>query len=115
MLPNNKEIVIGNERFRCSEILFQPQLIGRDSLGLHDLLFQTIQRNDIDTRKDLFQNIVLAGGTTMLNGLPERLYNEISRLTTYVNDEVIYLSYIVYCYLTCIYYLLFSYLVTNYC
>jgi actin len=36
---------------------------------------------DIDVRKDLYANIVLSGGTTMFQGLPERIEKEIVRLT----------------------------------
>jgi actin len=34
---------------------------------------------DIDLRKDLFNNIVLSGGTTMYQGLSERLTTEVKR------------------------------------
>ena len=37
----------------------------------------SIQKCDIDIRKDLYKNIVLSGGTSMLEGLPERLEKEI--------------------------------------
>ncbi|KAH0792529.1 actin [Histomonas meleagridis] len=35
---------------------------------------------DIDVRKDLYANIVLSGGTTMFEGLPERMEKEMVRL-----------------------------------
>ena len=35
---------------------------------------------DIDVRKDLYANIVLSGGTTMFEGLPERIEKEMVRL-----------------------------------
>ncbi|KAF3620866.1 actin [Capsicum annuum] len=35
---------------------------------------------DIDIRKDLFANIVLSGGTTMLRGIAERMSKEITAL-----------------------------------
>jgi actin len=35
---------------------------------------------DMDVRKDLYSNIVLSGGNTMFEGLPERLENEIRAL-----------------------------------
>ncbi len=35
---------------------------------------------DVDIRKDLYKNIVLAGGSTMFKGIKERLNNEIIAL-----------------------------------
>lgn len=35
---------------------------------------------DMDVRKDLYSNIVLSGGTTMLPGTPERLSKEMQGL-----------------------------------
>eukprot|EP00621_Florenciella_sp_RCC1693_P013197 CAMPEP_0182552972 /NCGR_PEP_ID=MMETSP1323-20130603/49239_1 /TAXON_ID=236787 /ORGANISM="Florenciella parvula, Strain RCC1693" /LENGTH=652 /DNA_ID=CAMNT_0024764685 /DNA_START=49 /DNA_END=2007 /DNA_ORIENTATION=+ len=41
-LPDGNVIVIGNERFRCPEVLFQPSFIGKEASGIHDCTFQTI-------------------------------------------------------------------------
>merc|ERR1711909_186678 len=70
-LPDGNVIVIGNERFRCPEVLFQPSLIGKEASGIHDCTFQTIMKCDVDIRKDLYANIVLSGGTTMFQGVGE--------------------------------------------
>jgi actin beta/gamma 1 len=35
---------------------------------------------DIDVRKDLYGNIVMSGGTTMYEGIPERLSKEVVNL-----------------------------------
>jgi len=35
---------------------------------------------DIELRKDLFANIVLSGGSTMFEGLAERLFKELADL-----------------------------------
>ena len=39
-----------------------------------------MQDMDIDNRKDLYQNIVLSGGSTMLPGLATRLQRDITAL-----------------------------------
>lgn len=49
-------------------------------LGLHDLTYQSIIKCDIDVRKELFSNIVMSGGTTMFNGIAERLNKEVTAL-----------------------------------
>merc|ERR1712086_791704 len=79
-LPDGNIIVIGNERFRCPEVLFQPNLTGLEMDGIADSTFQTIMKCDVDIRKDLYANIVLSGGTTMFPGISERMSKEISHL-----------------------------------
>lgn len=65
-------ITIGNERFRCPEVLFNPNMIGMEAVGIHDTTFNSIMKCDVDIRKDLYNNIVLSGGTTMFPGEWER-------------------------------------------
>jgi len=79
-LPDGQIITVGSQRFRTPEVLFQPSLIGKELPGIHTAIYRTIQNCDIDIRKDLYQNIVLSGGTTMFTGIAERLTSEISRL-----------------------------------
>jgi actin-related protein len=79
-LPDGNVIVIGSERFRAPEVLFQPSFIGKEASGVHDCTFQTIMKCDVDIRKDLYSNIVLSGGTTMFPGIGERMTKEISAL-----------------------------------
>jgi len=79
-LPDGNVITIGNERFRCPEVLFQPSFIGKEAAGIHDTMFQTIMKCDVDIRKDLYGNIVLSGGTTMFPGIAERMSKEITAL-----------------------------------
>ncbi len=79
-LPDGNVIVIGNERFRTPEVLFQPSFIGKEASGIHDATFQTIMKCDVDIRKDLYCNIVLSGGTTMFPGIAERMTKELTAL-----------------------------------
>jgi actin-related protein len=79
-LPDGNVITVGNERFRCPEILFQPSLVGKEAAGIHQCTFQTIMKCDIDIRKDLYANIVLSGGTTLFEGIGERMTRELTAL-----------------------------------
>jgi actin-related protein len=79
-LPDGNVIVIGNERFRCPEVLFQPSLIGKEASGVHDCTFQTIMKCDVDIRRDLYANVVMSGGTTMFPGIAERMTKELTAL-----------------------------------
>jgi len=79
-LPDSSNITVGNERFRCCELLFKPNFIGLEITGIHETTFNSIQKCDIDIRKDLYGNIVLSGGTTMFKGLADRLHAEVTKL-----------------------------------
>ena len=79
-LPDGNVITIGNERFRCPELLFQPNHNGFELDGIHLTTFNSIVKCDIDIRKDLYANIVLSGGSTMYPGIQERLEKEITSL-----------------------------------
>ena len=79
-LPDGQVITIGNERIRAPEALFQPSLLGHESVGIHETTFNSIKICDVDIRKDLYGNVVLSGGTTMYPGLPERMQKELSAL-----------------------------------
>lgn len=65
-LPDDQVITIGNERFRCPEILFQPPFIGLESPGIHENVYNSIMKCDVDLHQDLCANIVLSGGNSML-------------------------------------------------
>jgi len=79
-LPDGNIITVGSERFRCPEVLFQPSFIGKEASGIHDTTFQSIMKCDVDIRKDLYANVVLSGGTTMFQGIGERMTKELTAL-----------------------------------
>eukprot|EP00986_Skeletonema_menzelii_P008422 scaffold3535_cov148-Skeletonema_menzelii.AAC.6 len=76
-LPDGQVVTIANERHRASEVLFQPSLIGSEERPIHDVLMTSINQSDMDLRSTLFSNIVLAGGSTLLPGLGDRLLYEV--------------------------------------
>merc|ERR1712045_82800 len=79
-LPDGQVITVGAERFRCAEVLFKPNLIGRESEGIHKLTYDSIMKCDVDIRRDLYTNTVLSGGTTMFPGIDVRLTEEMTAL-----------------------------------
>jgi actin len=79
-LPDGQIMTIGNERFRCPEVLFQPSLIGKECSGIHITTYDSIMKCDVDIRKDLYGNIVLSGGTTMFDKIDDRMEKEIKAL-----------------------------------
>ncbi|GBP45870.1 Actin, muscle [Eumeta japonica] len=79
-LPDGQVITIGNERFRCPEALFQPSFLGMESCGIHETVYNSIMKCDVDIRKDLYANTVMSGGTTMYPGIADRMQKEITAL-----------------------------------
>ncbi|VDM36633.1 unnamed protein product [Toxocara canis] len=73
-------ITIGNERFRCPEVLFQPAFIGKEDRGIHETTYFSIMNCDVDIRKDLYANTVLSGGTSMFPGIADRMQKEIQHM-----------------------------------
>ncbi|KAJ5071260.1 actin-10-related [Anaeramoeba ignava] len=87
---DKKVIEIGNERFKCSECLFKPSLIESDEKGIHNMIYDSIMKCNQEIQKDLLQNIVLSGGTTMIQGIEERIHKEINKLLPFdTNLEII--------------------------
>ncbi|XVF88918.1 hypothetical protein PTKIN_Ptkin19aG0089500 [Pterospermum kingtungense] len=79
-LPDGQVITIGASRFKCPEILFDPSMVGMESGGLHEILVRSIRRSYMDVRREMFGNVVLSGGTTLMPGLADRLAKEVSSL-----------------------------------
>ena len=79
-LPDGGVITIGSERFRCTEPIFNPSLLGMSCVGLQDLVYGAVMKSDIDLRNYLLKNILLSGGNTMFPGLKERVTKEVSCL-----------------------------------
>ncbi|KAF2753528.1 actin-related protein, ARP1 class [Pseudovirgaria hyperparasitica] len=79
-LPDGNKLKIGAERFRAPEILFNPELIGTEYHGVHQIVVESITRCDMDLRKSLYSSIVLSGGSTLTKGFGDRLLSEVQRL-----------------------------------
>ena len=79
-LPDGQNITVGSERFRCAEVLFQPQLMGKDCKGIHEIINDSINCCDRGIREELYRNIVLSGGSAMIDGFKERLTEEMTAL-----------------------------------
>ncbi|KAK4138816.1 Actin2-like protein [Trichocladium antarcticum] len=80
VLPDGNRLKIGAERFRAPEILFDPEIIGLEYPGVHQIVVDSINRTDLDLRKDLYSNIVLSGGSTLTKGFGDRLLSEVQRV-----------------------------------
>uniref|UniRef100_M4F113 Actin-related protein 5 n=1 Tax=Brassica campestris TaxID=3711 RepID=M4F113_BRACM len=71
------KIVIGVERFRCPEILFHPNLVGIDQVGVDEMVGASIRRlphdDDKELEEKLTSSILMTGGCSLVQGMKERL------------------------------------------
>jgi actin-related protein/Ca2+-binding EF-hand superfamily protein len=79
-LKNGKKVTVGSEAWRCPEGMFQPSLMGLDIAGVHENVYNAIQKCPVDVRNELFGHIVLSGGSTLFPGFAERLRSEVRML-----------------------------------
>ena len=86
-LQNGSNITLNNEIFTIPELLFNPSLDGllngmncSIEYGIHKLVFDSIMKSDEKLRNYLFSFIFLSGGSSMFEGLENRLQKEISSL-----------------------------------
>ncbi|CAM9563305.1 unnamed protein product [Discosporangium mesarthrocarpum] len=71
---------VGYERFLGPEMFFNPEIFSSDFITpLPDVVDQAILACPIDTRRGLYKNIVLSGGSTMFKDFGRRLQRDIKR------------------------------------
>ncbi|KAE8137264.1 actin-1 [Aspergillus pseudotamarii] len=80
-LPDGQIIEMGAEVFRAPEVLFQPATIDLQMEGIHEMAYNSIFKCDLDIRRDLYGNVVLSGGSSMLPGMTDRLLHELRSLS----------------------------------
>jgi len=72
----------GYERFLGPEVFFNPEILSSEFLTpLPVVVDDTVQSCPIDTRRGLYKNIVLSGGSTTFKGYDRRLQRDIKRIT----------------------------------
>ncbi|GMN59205.1 hypothetical protein TIFTF001_028295 [Ficus carica] len=88
-LPDGQTIEIGADRFKIPDLLFNPSLAqmipGMESFaetapsvrGLPQMVIESINKCDVDIRRELFSSILLAGGTASMQQLKERLEKDL--------------------------------------
>ncbi|KAM5261783.1 actin-like protein 7B [Hipposideros larvatus] len=80
-LPDGKLITIGQERFQCAEMLFNPTLVGSNQPGLAALTAACLDRcQEAGFKEEMAANVLLCGGCTMLDSFPRRFQRELNAL-----------------------------------
>ena len=62
------------------ELLFKPDLNGKTCSSIQQLSWTSIFKSDIDVRRELLKNVIMSGGSTMYEGIADRLKAELSGL-----------------------------------
>lgn len=71
---------VGYERFLGPEIFFHPEFANPDfTVPISETVDNVVQNCPIDTRRDLYRNIVLSGGSTMFKDFGKRLERDIKK------------------------------------
>lgn len=74
------KVDVGYERFLGPEIFFNPEINSSDFLTpLPEVVDTVIQNSPIDTRRGLYKNIVLSGGSTMFKDFGRRLQRDVKK------------------------------------
>lgn len=71
---------VGSERFAVPEVLFSPSDIGINQAGIPEVISQTVKRCPPIFQKDLFANVILGGGNSLIPGFRERVEHELGTL-----------------------------------
>eukprot|EP01063_Lacrimia_lanifica_P014177 TRINITY_DN20818_c0_g1_i1.p1 TRINITY_DN20818_c0_g1~~TRINITY_DN20818_c0_g1_i1.p1 ORF type:complete len:421 (+),score=165.14 TRINITY_DN20818_c0_g1_i1:84-1346(+) len=92
VVPKTKaswEIDVGPEQFLAPELFFHPELFSLEhTTPLPELLDTMIQGCPIDTRRGLYQNIVLSGGSTMFHNFGKRLKRDVKARVDYRQSKL---------------------------
>ncbi|KAH3742643.1 actin family [Pelomyxa schiedti] len=84
---------VGYERFLGPEMFFNPEIFSPDfETPLPTLVDESVQGCPIDTRRGLYKNIVLSGGSTMFKDFGRRLERDVKKFTDYRHKRTIELS-----------------------
>ncbi|XP_078442343.1 actin-related protein 4 [Wolffia australiana] len=88
-LPDGQTIEVGADRFKIPDILFNPSIVQTipgmekyakvplSTRGLPQMVIESINKCDVDIRRELFSSILLAGGTASMQQLKERLEKDL--------------------------------------
>ncbi|CAN7098817.1 unnamed protein product [Brassica rapa subsp. narinosa] len=88
-LPDGQTLEIGADRFKIPDVMFNPSIVqtipGMEKYGdmiptvrgLPHMVMESINKCDVDIRRELYSSILLAGGTSSMQQLKERLEKDL--------------------------------------
>ncbi|KAG7845472.1 hypothetical protein KL941_003318 [Ogataea angusta] len=76
-LPDGKMVRVGGQTlWEPTELYFQPEKFGVEEVPVHRAVVNSVRKTNYDLRPRLFENIILAGGSTMFRNYGVRLLEE---------------------------------------
>lgn len=82
-LPDGVTLDLTKERFMAPELLFNPELFNIEDEPIQKKIISSVLKSDFSIEKELLGNILLCGGSTMFEGIDNRLnsllYNHFSK------------------------------------
>jgi len=79
-LDDGRQFSVGEELLSTPEVLFKPSLVKKEVPGVAELVKRAIGQCDLDTRKPLWENVLVVGGSALFPGFVERLNVELKKL-----------------------------------
>jgi len=77
-LPDKAVITVpGSVRIGAPELIYQPNHNGMSCKSIDALAWASVSASDIDVRRELCKNIIMSGGSTMYEGMADRLKQEL--------------------------------------
>lgn len=71
---------VASERFTVPEVLFSPSDIGINQAGIPEAITQTVKRCPPIFQRDLYSNVILGGGNSLIPGFRERIASDLLTL-----------------------------------
>eukprot|EP00456_Euglypha_rotunda_P062971 TRINITY_DN5316_c0_g1_i10.p1 TRINITY_DN5316_c0_g1~~TRINITY_DN5316_c0_g1_i10.p1 ORF type:complete len:598 (+),score=118.28 TRINITY_DN5316_c0_g1_i10:165-1796(+) len=92
ILPTKVTITIGKALPSIGEMYFDPRKVSGDKddsiKGIQELIEDSINASELDTRTELLQNILLSGGGTLMKGFVDRLTYELKKTLPHAADAI---------------------------
>jgi actin-related protein len=77
-LPDGNKVEFTDEKLLLLEKIFSNNLKDVPGFnGYHSMIIDSINKGDVDNKKEMFSNIFVTGGNTLFNGFPERLQKQL--------------------------------------
>ncbi|CAH8621867.1 unnamed protein product [Heterobilharzia americana] len=87
--PDGHVINLTKEKFMAPELLFYPRQAGLNgTIGLQNIINDSIQKCPYQLQSTLYSNIVLSGGSTLFPGFVQRLEYELKQLNSSINQSI---------------------------
>ncbi len=79
-LSNNDSIIVSQNLNQTLDVLFNPKKFNLDIFSIVEEINLTIKSSDLTIRSELMNNIIIIGGTTMIDGFEDRINYELKKI-----------------------------------